>query len=279
MNLKSIVKQIQSVGMGFLIPGILVVVSLILIFLIVLPQFYKITQVSDEKKTLKQNLDDLDKRIAVLSDYGTQKNLIRDYEELLLYALPAEKKVPTYMTQVEQMALESGFQVENVSFGVGSSAAASDEKGALPSNAKELVVNATFQGPLENILDFLKICENASRIVFPRTFRSVFEEGDQNEGGIYNHTFGLVSYYLPEADASTTASSAQDLQSTVVQNTIKNLRKMKQYKDILSQPTGQAAPQTIIDQSPAPEQTPEATPSGGQQTPTPPPDAPPLPPQ
>ncbi len=256
MNFKSITQRIQALGFGYLLPGVFFLLAVLLFVLVALPQFYKINQIRNDKKSLNEELEGLRKRVAVLADYGTQKNLIRDYEELLRTAIPMDKEVPMYMTQVEKMAQDVGLAVEAVSFGVSSSAASTGESSAaVPADAQELVVNATFTGPLENGLQFLKTCESSLRIVTVRSLRGTYEEATETEAGDYTHTYGLVTYYMPRVSQDATASSAEDLQSPVVQNVIKQLRSMKMY----SAGAEEQEPRSIITEPEAGEEA--ATPS------------------
>ncbi len=255
MNLTDIEQKIRAVQLGYILPGVFLLAAVGLVFLVALPQFYQISQIRAEKDVLQDEIDELKQRIAVLSEYGAQKNLIRDYEELLLRALPEEKLVPQYMTQIEQMAQEAGLAAESVSFGAGTTVSKAPSQNAeasvTPPGAQELVVNATFTGPLSNSLKFLKTVESASRLVFARSIRTTYKEGSQEVAGSYTHTYGLVTYFMLREKATETASFAKDLQSATIQDVIKQLRLLNQYSTLTPADSSEESPSILEQPEPA----------------------------
>lgn len=188
-GIKTRLPKLSQMRKSSLISALPLVLGLILIFAIITPRLAKISSFRQERKISRERLDGLKEKSTVLSDLLTQKRTLESYADLLDTALPNEKDVPQLMIEAEQIASLSASSVRTLQF------TGKKEEEAAPAGAPVVSVKAVLEGSLFSLLDFLRLSERASRVLGVESLE--FSQLPPAQGGGYQATVGLYSYFLP----------------------------------------------------------------------------------
>ena len=170
-----------------------------------------------------------EKLSGILSEVKTiESNL-----EVAQQALPVEDDVPTLITQLEQVAKQSGVGVQHLGFGEGKSATKEGEEDAGPSGrVKTISLTAVVDGSYSALQTFLRNLENTSRVINVTNFRFSPAQKKEEEVSL-SITLGLEAFYL--AAAETVSAEVPLTLDTTSKEYIDLVRKVKALRVYQSQ--------------------------------------------
>ena len=186
--------RIKQTLVNFIVPLICLIVSGLLGFFVIVPATHNLPEMSidlEGKKALDSQLKD---KKAKLNDILDFKNVISENASLVDEVLVSESLVPELLTQINQIARESGFEVVSLTYSYGGRAASSVDKEEVSADMYETVaVSLGARGNYDQLVTFLLSCENAARFITVDTFRYGI---DSREPSVLEMTFSLSSPYL-----------------------------------------------------------------------------------
>ena len=216
-------EKIKELLINFIVPLICLGVSVVLIFLIVLPSYNEMPKLKDElskKNTLKQ---DLTKKSLLLKKLIDFKAMLDENSTLVDKVLVSEGNVPQLLDEVNQMATSSGLKVARLSYSYGD--ISEQKEGEKPPYNKVNVSLAT-EGSYDQVILLMQSIENAARVAYATGFRYSLEEESKN---LYA-TFSIESPYLfVKSDAVTDDPLTLDITSPSFVDFINRIKGLKYY--------------------------------------------------
>lgn len=193
MNLNQDIKMdttgIRNAMVNFLVPILALLASVLLVLLVIVPGLSRgpelQTQLS-ETETLEATLR---AKLTTLNRLLDFNNVLDEYVSLFGRALTDEPKVPELLTQIDQIARESGLAVTKLSYSIADAEALGEQ--ALPYSV--VVVNLGTLSTYDQITTFLSRLEEAARLVDVINYR--FSSEISAGEGIYAGTFILRTPY------------------------------------------------------------------------------------
>lgn len=164
----------------YLWPAIGGLVTIILVALIIIPQFYKILETDLKIKQTQEKAAQLNGKANTLKQVQLE-SLKKDYSNVL-YALPAQKDIPSTVSHIQYIANQSELEIEGVSVGLNPGTT-----GELSSFSVQVDVFGTTQD-IENFLTSLK---NTSRVM---TVEDINLAGTRNPSQ-FSASLKINSYY------------------------------------------------------------------------------------
>ncbi len=141
-----------------------------------------------------------------LSEILSEAKTIESNLGVVQQALPAEDDVPALITQLEQVAKQSGVGVQHLGFGEGVRPSSEAEEAEPPSakasggEIKTISLTAVVDGSYSALQTFLRNLEDTSRVVNVTNFR--FSPAQKKEeGAALSVTLGLEAFYLAAAES------------------------------------------------------------------------------
>lgn len=195
--------KIKKFALNFIVPLISLGVSILLLLIIVIPSFRNKPAVETElnqKQTLNTTLTKKESNLERLVDF---KSVVDENSELIDKVLVSEEMVPELLSEVDYIAKEAGMEVTRLSYSL-SQAQSGDE--GFPAVDISLGVRGTY----DQFVNFLKLIENAARLVDMSNFR--YSIGSKDDTGL-NFNIVLVSPYL-FVDSSAVTDDMVDLDIT-----------------------------------------------------------------
>ena len=192
-------------------------------------QFLSIPSKRQQMTTAENDLVAARQKSEKLSEILSEVKMIESNLEVVRQALPAEDDVPALITQLEQVAKQSGVGVQHLGFGEGKAAVGSQEEGPASAEAsggeiKTISLTAVVDGSYSALQTFLGNLENTSRVVNVTNFR--FSPAQKKEeGAALSITLGLEAFYLSAAE-SVPANAPLTLDTTS-KDYIELIRKVK----------------------------------------------------
>jgi len=171
-------------------------VSFGLVVLVVFPRVTKFSDLRQKRDSEIQRYEKLKTKSEQLSQLLKSRTVLEADVELFENAVPSEANVPVLMTQVETMATDSGTLIDALQFS--KRGGTRSEKGTEKEKDYEPVeLKASLEGDYAELLTFLKILENASRVVTVEDLRftKAVAEGGKTVTKELLANFGLSSYY------------------------------------------------------------------------------------
>jgi len=197
INIKSI--------LDYLLVIISMVLSVVLIFVVAVPQFKKVSEIRKESAAVQIKLETAKVRQSYLESLSALKDQLDKNILVSRQAVPVESDVPYFLNQLVQMARDSSLHINAQTFTGVSAVAATKVVGApVPDNkaadlvigdpdailgtdgipqappvkASELVVNMEVVGRYEDLIKFSALVEDTRRIVRTKTVEITLLEKD-----------------------------------------------------------------------------------------------------
>ena len=133
-----------------------------------------------------------------LSEILSEAKTIEGNLEVAQKALPVEDAVPTLITQLEQVAKQSGVGVQHLGFGGGEG---DEEAEASRSEVKTISLTTVVDGSYSALQTFLRNLENTSRVVNVTNFRFSPAQEKEGEESALSVTLGLEAFYLADTES------------------------------------------------------------------------------
>jgi len=145
--------------------------------------------------------------------------------EMVRTALPAGDDVPTLITELEQVAKESGVSVQHLGFGEGKKETAEGK----------ITLTAVVSGSYSALQTFLQNLETISRVVNVTNFRFSPTQKTEGEPSL-SITLGLEAFYLVGAEtASSEAPLTLDTSSSEYLEVMKKVKELRVYRPEVSE--------------------------------------------
>lgn len=150
----------------FLIPLIVILLSVFLGFFVIFPQFQEYLSMQQQAEQTSKRIESLRKNISTLSTIDAD-NLSQDYDSVAR-VLPSEKDFIGVLEAISKASAVAGVKVADFSFSVGNLATPSASLGSRPS----LDLNLSISGDYSQIKTFLTQVGDASPVAEVRSFNS-----------------------------------------------------------------------------------------------------------
>ena len=215
---KMIFIKIKSVILGFIVPLVCFVVSVILITLIIVPAIKTFPANTREVNNKQGQINILKNKVEVLEKLVDFKTVVDEDFVLMTTAIPSESQVPQLLTQIDQISNESGLAVVSMNYTMSTVLAG------------EINVTLTSSGNYDQIINFLSNLERSSRIIELDNLR--YGENKDMEGNTtLLVTFVLKSPYLiSSSKAITTDPLNLDITDSNFISVLNKIKGLKIYK-------------------------------------------------
>lgn len=195
------------------------VVALFITFLVIIPQFNKISEHNATYTRAQSQLAEVSEQANYLESLVGLKEELESNVELASQSLPStEDRVPYVLDQILQIADDSGVIVESLNL----SGISEPEEGST-SGLRDVLIQASVSGPINQVSDFFGGLESARTLIDVSSFQVSSEVSPQNQNNtiqresgeiIFTNTdlikvsFALKSYLKPESQTTTVNLSA-----------------------------------------------------------------------
>lgn len=183
--------KIKEIVLNFLVPIICVGSSILLFILIVYPSLRSVPALQQDLSDAIALRDQLKEKQVKLSRFVDFKDVVTQNSALVNEVLPIEQNVPGLLDQLNQIANESGLNVNKLSYSL---ADFSISGNSTDSSANTVLVSLGAEGTYEQMIAFMKAVENASRLVNISNFR--FSAGSQDKVSTLSFTFILSAPFM-----------------------------------------------------------------------------------
>ncbi len=213
---------IKDFFLNFLIPLVALGIVGGLAALVLYPSFQEAPELESklaQQQALAARLEDKVATLEVLVDLEYEAE--EDFD-LINKALVSEPRVPRLLAQIDRMATDSGFEVNDLGYSRGG--ASMEDAGY-----ESVVVSLGVEGEVENLEEFLLKAEEASRIVLVDDFDFSKRNREGEEG--LSIRFKLISPYLDvQSDAVTDESIDLDLSDPDFKALSRELKSLEYYE-------------------------------------------------
>ena len=217
INVKSI--------LDYLLVIISMVLSLVLIFVVAVPEFKKVSEIRKESTTIQTKLETVKARQSYLESLSALKDQLDKNILVSKMAVPVESDVPYFLNQLVQMARDSSLHINAQTFTGVSAVVVTNTVGApVPENkaadlvignpdvtldsdsvplappvkSSELVVNMEVIGRYEDLIKFSALIEDTRRIVRTKNVEITLLEKDAS-ASTSEEEDPLVTEFGPDA--------------------------------------------------------------------------------
>lgn len=166
---------------NFLLPGIVTLLVFLTTLSFLKPKVAAIIEVQKKLSQNKKNLTLLTQKLAALE--GLDQTELTKKTDLLMAALPSEKKVPQALIIFKNLALETGVELEEIQVDPGELDVESEEE--------FLSFNIKLSGSIEKIGTFFDKLEKT----FP-LMRLIVVDLSRPEGDLFNASLEVQSFFL-----------------------------------------------------------------------------------
>lgn len=178
----------------FVIPSVCSLLALLVIFLVTVPQVFKLIEKNQELEQIKQKHQEYRSKAATLDkiDLDYYKSGLND----VLYILPGEKEIPSAINSILDILSTSGLQLTNFSLGA-----------SLPgqNNTESFGVRVDVSGNLEQIKNLINASEKSTRLL------KIYGISLTNSGKTHlQASIDILVFYSP-LDANTKISPDQKI--------------------------------------------------------------------
>jgi len=169
-----------------------------------------------------------------LSEILSEIKTVESNLEVVQQALPVEDDVPALLTQLEQVAKQSGVGVQHLGFGEGAKPSDEAEEAESKGGIKTISLTAVVDGSYSALQTFLRNLEDTSRVINVTNFR--FSPAQKKEeGATLSVTLGLEAFYL--AGVESVAAEVPLTLDTGSKDYIELIRKVKALRVYRSEVT------------------------------------------
>jgi hypothetical protein len=170
MNMNS--RRIYQKYKGFTFPGVLILFSLFLFFMVVIPVIKQTLSIYQEAKTIGEEVEMLKKRVSILQ--RIDEATIESQLVILNSAIPSDKSLPTIMRTVEGLSGQSNITLTSVimdqpgMISTGSAKILSDEERRFGMHL--LPFSVSLAGTFSQLRDFLLQSTQVRRFIRAKAF-------------------------------------------------------------------------------------------------------------
>lgn len=219
-------KSIKDTLLNFIVPIISLVITLILVFVVLMPAIQTSPDLRDELQSARSLEGQLRTKVGVLNRLLDFEVIVEENARLFTRALADEAAVPELLTQIDTVAKESGLEVTKLSYSITDVGGTAEEGEDISYQA--VIVNLGTLGGYNQITTFLQNLANSARLVDVISFR--FSGENDEEGFNYASTFILRSPYLAVASqAITDAPITVDVSDPEFQAVLEKVKSLKYY--------------------------------------------------
>lgn len=226
---------IKSFLLNFLVPLICIGVTAALGFFVFYPSFQSYKPLKKEVADKQLLSTQLATKLTNLENLKEFKAVVDQNSALVQSVLVGEAMVPQLLTQIDQVARESGLTVTNLNYSFSAPAALPaqqvTEPGIVPlleKPYKTVDVSLGTDGNYDQLVTFLANTENSARLVNVDTFRYTTSEKDS--ATVLNVSFSLKSPYMTvESKAVTDDPINLSLSDKQFVDTINKIKGLKFY--------------------------------------------------
>jgi len=225
--------RIKAVLLNFIAPLISFGVSLLLIIFIIVPAIRSRPSIDSElsQKTELKNL--LNTKKNKLENLRDLKSVFDDNLTTVNTVLVSEQKVPELLTEVDHIARLAGLSVERLSYSISQSDIG-------PLGYPVIDVSLGVKGSLDQFIEFLKLTENASRLVLVSDYRYSINDDT------LSLTLVLQSPYLAVNSSAVTDEPLKlDINSTTFSKFITKIKGLTYYDPDTLEPV--VAVETVVE--------------------------------
>jgi|GEM_PF-1469141 len=214
------VTKAKAFALNFIVPIVSFSVSLLLILTVIIPSFTSLPDLKTElaqKQTLNNTLS---KKLSNLERLVDFKKIVDENSTLINNVLVSEEMVPELLSQVDHIAKESNLEVSRLSYSL--SQAGSGSLG-YPSVDISLGVMGTY----DQLVNFLKLVENASRLIDVSTYR--YTVGSKDTTSLNINLVLRSPYLFVNSSAVTDDPIDLDVTSQSFLNFVSKIQGLKYY--------------------------------------------------
>lgn len=218
---------IKDFTMNFIVPLIALGLSAVMGFVIIYPSMKSLPTLKAEVEG-KQALEaQLSSKLANLSNLSEFKSVVDENSMLVQKVLADEPLVPQLLTQIDQIAKESGLDVTKLSYSFSETKGSVADTTIVQPAYKTVDVALGASGNFDQVAVFLENMEKAARLVNVESFRYSV---DQKESYKLDVSFSLASPYLKvESSAVTDDPVDLSLSDANFVQFINTIRELKYY--------------------------------------------------
>jgi len=163
----------KSFALNFIVPIVSFGVSLILILTIIVPSWSKLPELKVELST-KQNLQNtLNRKLSDLERLLDFRSIVDEDSTLIDNVLVSEEMVPELLSEVDHIAKQASLEVTRLSYSLSQAGS-----GSLGYPAVDISLGVL--GTYDQLTNFLRLTENAARLVDVSTYRYSIGTQDVN---------------------------------------------------------------------------------------------------
>lgn len=221
---------------NFLVPLICAVLSIAVGFLVLYPSYSSLPELKSNLEKSVQMENQLSTKVDTLNRLLDFKKVMDEDAAFISNALSSNAMVPELLTQINQIAVDSGLAVSSLTYSFGSI-----EDKTTYSNVE---VNLGVEGAYGQLVTFLSNLENSARLINVNTFRyGIIISKDKSSH--LSLTFILSSPYLQvDSNAQTDAPINFDITSKEFIGLINKVKQLKLYKVSVNQDVVKEAVET-----------------------------------
>lgn len=216
---------------NFIIPGLAVIISILVINFLTLPKYRQLPQQKSEMEEKLASLATLEEKRNSLKTVSQNISLLTSDSEKLDNAIEVAAKAPEYLEQLRRISSDNAIASDSVSFSRDSSMVLSSDQPVEQSVGSEIKVTTSLTVSLDKLPLLLRSLENSIRL---SRVHSVAYTTDSTGD---DFTEGRVNLYLssPYLENSATVSDANapysgfDLFDPVYRGFIEKLDRMRDY--------------------------------------------------
>lgn len=212
------------------IPVLLLIAAALVFYMVGYPRYKMLPEKKEELSNLSLKESSLQTKIKKLDTFMDYKDIITENSNLVNFALPSEAQVPLLLTQVQQIANESGLKINSLSYSASSAKATGEVTDVVN-------IQLSVKGTFNETKSFLTTLEKAARIVNISTIRFSLVEGTNPESlgtSELDINFSLASPFLfVESKAVTEDPITVDINDSKFVTFINKLKGLKIYKTVV----------------------------------------------
>jgi hypothetical protein len=182
-------KFIRTYG-RFILPTILFLASAGILFYGVIPAFGTLRDKYAAQNTLNEENNAIKKRVETLE--ALDERILRDQVTSLMTAIPANKSLPTVLTTLDAVAVQTGVTLTDLTIANGGSLSTQSAQLDRSKEGNVVTLKITANGQLEQVKNFMDTLVSVRRLLRINKFRAIMLP-DNAVGG----EFEISAFYEP----------------------------------------------------------------------------------
>ena len=247
LNLKNVdFGAIKNFLLNFLIPIISVTATLVLVLFVLRPSYKNMPNLETDLSSKRRLAQQLNQKVTDLEFLVDYEQVLSEKSLLVNEALISQPEIPELLAQIDRMVKESGMTISQLNY-------SSIEESLEEIEYSSVGVALSIKGSPGQLLSFLKIIENASRLVLVKDFRySVSTEAGSASSEVEVSFELLAPYLFVTSEAVTDESIDIDVSSAEFQELTDKLKSLKHYDVSSSGSVVSETPESSPSESPTP---------------------------